>query len=230
MKLREKSKWFLSGLLVAVLISTLVTPAFAALKQKTIQVYNGVELYVDDVKLDTCDVNGNPVDVFVYNGTTYLPVRAVSKAFGKPVQWVGTNSVYIGKHTSDKPAVWLKNLDYFTGSTLWAENNVKDNLGNIYDEVLCNSGTNTYLLNGQYSAISGTLFQRYEWRSANSTSYIKIYGDDELLYRAEMSGGQMPVDFFVDLTGVLTLKIEYRVDSIYSGTEYAGIANCGLWT
>lgn len=76
-----------------------------------------MDIYVDDARLDARDANGNPVEVFIYNGTTYLPVRAVGEAVGKAVQWESkTSSVYIGQHKSDKPAVWLDELDYFDSS------------------------------------------------------------------------------------------------------------------
>lgn len=35
------------------------------------------------------DVNGNPVDVFVYKGTTYAPLRALAEAYGLEVSYDG---------------------------------------------------------------------------------------------------------------------------------------------
>lgn len=46
---------------------------------KTINVYTGISVYVDDQEIIPTDVNGNRVDVFYYNGTTHLPARAISK-------------------------------------------------------------------------------------------------------------------------------------------------------
>ena len=105
MKRMQKAKYFLSGILCTLMLLALPEPALGALVGKTIQVYTGVNVNVDDVKIEPQDEHGNPVEVFSYNGTTYLPVRALSKAFGKPIQWDGkTLSVYVGKHSSDKPA------------------------------------------------------------------------------------------------------------------------------
>lgn len=234
MKRRQKAGWFLSGVAAAVLAASLTSPALAALAAKTIQVYTGVDIYVDDVKLEPTNVNGNPVEVFVYNGTTYLPIRAVGEALGKTVQWdPKTNSAYLGKHTGEKPAVWLQDLDYFTGNKFVVHTTEKDNLGNTRQETIHNTFTNTYLLNGQYSAISGTFFQRYELRSyTRNESELLIYGDGELLYSAEMTGGVQPIDFYVDLTGVLELKIVFRDPSGYD-TSYrsvSGLDDVGLWT
>ena len=231
MKRRQKAAWFLSGVAATVLAVSLTSPALAALAAKTIQVYTGVDVYVDDMKLEPTDANGNPVEVFVYNGTTYLPVRAVSEAVGKTVQWEPeSNSVYLGKHTGEKPAVWLQDLDYFTGRTLKVEPTDKDNLGNTRQEVITISGfDNTYLLNGQYSAISGTFFQRYKYRSNNATSSLYIYGDGELLYSAEITGGVKPIDFYVDLTGVLELRICFdpKVNTV---DPHSALDDLGLWT
>lgn len=242
MKHTQKARWFLSGLLTAALAANLFSPALAALSGKMIEIYTGVNIYVDDVKLDPKDVNGNPVEAFVYNGTTYLPVRAVGEAVGKTVQWEGkTNSVYLGKHTGETPAVWLKDLDYFTGSNFITLSSDKDNLGQartncIIGKSYMASGTsddywnNTYRLNGQYRIITGTLYQRYDHRSYESKGSVKIYGDGNLLYEAEMSKGIDPIDFSVDIQGVLELRIEYRAKGNPTLSVGTAIADCGLWT
>lgn len=238
-RLLDKFPSFLAGVMAAILVGNVAAPALAALVGKTIQVYTGVDIYVDDVKLRPVDANGNPVEVFVYNGTTYLPVRAVGEAVGKVVQWEGkTNSVYLGKHTGEKPAVWLEDLEYFNEKIdgyFRQENDLKDNLGNSYAHVVVTGGTvcREYMTNGQYSAISGTLFQTEAGRSpaGADNSKIEIYGDGELLYSAEVERGSMPIDFYVDLTGVLKLEVSvYTRQNGYTSDYYGALANLGLWT
>lgn len=240
MKLQWKG--FLAGVLLTALVCALASPTLAALAGKTIEVFTGVNVYVNDQLIQPKDANGNPVEVFVHNGTTYLPIRAIGNALGLPVQWEGkTNSAYVGKHQGDKPAVWLKDLDYFMGKN-WVIYDGKNNLGEITNNAFTSSDRfyynggfeNTYLINGQYSAISGTLFQTYEKRSNTSfDSKLEIYGDGELLYSATMKGGVKPLDFYVSLTGVLELKVIFN--GSYSGGgfsgsgTYAAIADCGLW-
>lgn len=181
----QKAKYFLSGILCTLMLLALTEPALGALVGKTIQVYTGVNVYVDDVKIEPQDEHGNPVEVFSYNGTTYLPVRALSKAFGKPIQWEGkTLSVYVGKHSSDKPAVWLENLDYFDSDGYKhlekTKREMKDNLGNTYEHSLYsyNDSYTVYKLNGQYSAISGIFFKTYNYRSDDRTASLKIYSQE----------------------------------------------------
>lgn len=81
---------------MALLIGALL-PATAASSKKTISVTTGVPIYVDGVEMKPTDANGNPVETFLYNDTTYVPLRAVSQYLGKAVKWDGnTRSVYIG--------------------------------------------------------------------------------------------------------------------------------------
>ena len=49
--------------------------------------YMGITLNIDNVNIVPKDVNGNVVEPFTIKGTTYLPVRAVSEALGKKVNW-----------------------------------------------------------------------------------------------------------------------------------------------
>ena len=192
-----------------------------------------MDVYVDDVKLNLKDANGNPVEAFVYNGTTYLPVRAVGEAVGKVVQWEpSTSSVYLGKHDSATPAVWLKDLDYFTGEEWHEVATAKDNLGNVHTNVIFarygETRDNTYKIDGQYSQITGCFFQMYEARSNSRATYLEIYGDHQLLYSAEMNGGIEPIHFDVNISGILELEIKYYGKTY--GNDNAMIGECGLWT
>ena len=59
--------------------------------EKIDAVYNDIKIVADG---NTVSTDAEP---FIYNGTTYLPVRAISEALGKEVNWdAQTNTVYIG--------------------------------------------------------------------------------------------------------------------------------------
>ena len=84
-----------AGLLGAALVMSM--PFASALTQKNITVGRGVTIYVDDRKINPGDANGNPVEPMLYNGTTYLPIRAVSATLNVPIAWDGTTpSAYLG--------------------------------------------------------------------------------------------------------------------------------------
>lgn len=241
MKHKQKTAWFLSVILAAVLMNSLLSPALA-LFTKTIQVQSGFNFYVDDKKLTPKDSNGNPIEAFLYNGTTYLPVRAVSEALDIPIQWDGsTQSVYVGKHTGDKPAVWVGDLDYFTKSGGWNfSGTTKDNLGveHAHSVVLTNDGSNsaftnsgsvTYKLNGQYSYLTGLFYQLYDERSSNNETTLTIYADGESVWKASVTAGKDPVEINVNVQGVKELKIGVYNDGYWSFNYYAAIGELGLW-
>ena len=77
----------------------LVAPGFAASFKKNIEVsYNDIQIVVNGIRIVPRDVNGTIVEPFIYNGTTYLPVRAVSEALGNAVEWDPTTyTVYVSE-------------------------------------------------------------------------------------------------------------------------------------
>jgi hypothetical protein len=67
-----------------------------ALMEQTISQSFLVEIYAGGRVFQPKDAGGNRVDPFIYNGTTYLPVRGVATLFGLKIDWDGdTGSVYI---------------------------------------------------------------------------------------------------------------------------------------
>jgi len=57
-----------------------------------------IKIYVDNEEQTLYDANGTEVKPIAKNGTTYVPLRGVSKALGYPVEWEGsTKSIYVWK-------------------------------------------------------------------------------------------------------------------------------------
>lgn len=106
----------LQGLIAGVLIGTMLISGMVFAKQisETAELfYNNIKIYIDGSEIVPKDANGNIVEPFTMNGTTYLPVRAISNAFGKDVEWEGaTQSVYIGKKDQTKPDNYLDRIQY----------------------------------------------------------------------------------------------------------------------
>lgn len=85
--------------------------AFAASNTENIKAVlnRGITVKMNTVVQNLKDTNGNPVYPITYNGTTYLPVRAVSDLVGLPVNWdAATNTVNLG--TNDKQPVAVTSL------------------------------------------------------------------------------------------------------------------------
>lgn len=94
---REKVKGFISGVLTTMLVVALAVTAFAKTGtiQKTLE-YKNISVTLDGKKLDLKDVKGNSVEPFMFDGTNYLPVRAIAEALGLNVSWdSGTNTVVL---------------------------------------------------------------------------------------------------------------------------------------
>ena len=232
MKRKQKMTWYIFGMLSAILAVNLLSPALAA-AGKMVEIYTGVSIYIDDVKLDPKDANGNPVEVFICNGTTYVPLRAVSEAFGKPAQWDGrTSSAYIGKHSSDTPAAYLSQMDYFTQRGTWSfETERKDNIGVNHTHTISGSNFNDYIiyrLNGQYQRLTATFFQRYGSRNSTYSKTLIISGDGRELWQGTMSGGIEPLTIDIDITGVLELKFEYVNNN--ARADSSALGEVALWT
>ena len=101
----SKKSRILSISLAAALTATVVVPAAADLVPKDIKVHTGLNVFVDGDKLEPTNVSGTPVDVYLENGTTYLPIRATSKALGAQIGYDGENyGVYVDTLPVDEKA------------------------------------------------------------------------------------------------------------------------------
>lgn len=223
---KDMLKGYVVGALSTLLVAGVAVPAVA----QNIDVMRGVKIFVDDMQL-------YGAEGFIYDGTTYLPVRKISEALDKPVAWDGkTKSVYIGKHESSTPAVMLADMEccYEEDYGFRKGSSIKDNRGNSYHDAIRlvnsgfggNEGVEEYEINGKYGKMKGRL--TLESKSSLKSSWMKIYGDGKLLYTSpDMKGGATPVDFEVDLTGVLTLRIEGHRENGNSPALY--LVNTGLY-
>lgn len=83
---------FLAGMLTTAILMSLVVGVFAA-SGLTITVDPTVKIQVNGSEFKPKDVNGKDVMTFVYNGTTYAPVRAMAEAFGLEVGYDSTKKM-----------------------------------------------------------------------------------------------------------------------------------------
>ncbi len=63
--------------------------------------YANIQIMINGTKIQPKDANGNTVEPFIVDGTTYLPIRAVGEALGKEVSWDSeTNTVSLNDPTA----------------------------------------------------------------------------------------------------------------------------------
>lgn len=98
-------KSFVSGCIVTAAVVGLAGSAAATVGQKTVALdYNDIKVTLDGKQVTLVDSNGQAVEPFAIDGTTYLPVRAVSDALGLEVGWDGaTSTVILNTPTAEKP-------------------------------------------------------------------------------------------------------------------------------
>lgn len=154
------------GLVAGMLMGAMLTSGMAFSKQisETAQLfYNNIKIYIDGGEIVPKDANGNIVEPFTMNGTTYLPVRAISNVFGKDVEWDGaTQSIYIGEKDHTKPDNYLDRIQYtyFGERKAWS---------NIYRN-------NFYRINGRISDYNDKIYTNgmlfYVVRGNSGENYV----------------------------------------------------------
>lgn len=232
----------LKGFVVGVVLTSLVIGAIPTMAEKVTKtaelLYNNIKVVIDGKQADLKDAQGNTVEPFIIDGTTYLPVRAVSNALNKAVSWDGaTQTVYLGENKEiEQPSVWLKDLETFTGRVETESVDTVDFGGSEYNNVLTsNTGElyqnylypykyasvsnvedadPSYLLNYKYSRFKGTFYLAKGNKDYTDCNRVVIYGDDKVIYTTEgITSGDKPIDFDIDVSNVGTLKIVYQIDN-----------------
>jgi len=100
----KKFRSFVAGMLTMLVIVSLAGTALATTGkvQKELE-YRNISVTLDGEKLDLRDAKGNAVEPFMFDGTNYLPVRALAESLGLTVSWDGsTNTVVLTSDKSDK--------------------------------------------------------------------------------------------------------------------------------
>ena len=90
---KNKLRFSILGVTCCILLAAV---SFASSNRDVTVSYGGIKIYLNGIEQTAKDVNGKVVEPLVYEGTTYVPVRAVSQWYGKTVTWQNsTNSIFI---------------------------------------------------------------------------------------------------------------------------------------
>ena len=223
--LKNTLKGYLIGALSTVMLLGCV--AYAASNTKTIEAfYNNIKIYVDGVKINPKDANGKTVEPFIYNGTTYLPVRGIAQAMGAQVEWDGkTNSVKIFKE-SQQDLQYLLDVcppyDTYDCKTYiplegksFSMAGVSYGNGLYFNEMFA-GGYALFNLNGKYKEITCTIGHT---KSGNKDKTVRFIVDGKLVKEVKLEKECMPKTVTVPLNYGLQLKI-------FGNNNYAvGIGN-----
>lgn len=90
---RMIQKRLTAALLAVMMVLSLSGTALAAGTQQTLNAtFRDIQIEVQGKTISPKDADGNPVEPFIVDGTTYLPIRAVGEALGLHVSWDGSTS------------------------------------------------------------------------------------------------------------------------------------------
>jgi hypothetical protein len=231
-------KGFIVGTLAMLLLLSGIT-VFAATRTETINVtFRGIRIIVDGVPTTPRDGAGNVVEPFIWEGTTYLPLRAIANALGQDVSWDGnTSTVYIGErpHASTPTPVpqrerqSLNDVSPFTNRSHTGNDRIWHSFSVVMDGTTYNNALNfrtnpwhqgrnaitkysDHNLNEQFQVFSGEIGRVVGYAPNRALNVVgvtmNIIGDGKLLYSQEIFGADPPTPFSVNVRGVSQMKIQ----------------------
>ena len=205
-------KGFAAGILVMILLTPIILTANPAGEVVMRELHYGVNVVVNGRPLQTEGID-RP---FILDGRTFLPVSTIAQALNVPANWDGaTRTVYIGG-APGQTARPLFEIISTTGSSNFTVGSHAMS-GTQYNSVISTNTHNSnnpwtagwgeFNLNGQFSAISGSVGRI---NNGTAASTIRFIGDGRELATFNIDGTVVPRDISVDVSGVLVLRIEFN--------------------
>lgn len=214
-----RTKDVLFGMVLGLLLVAMAVPALAA-GVKTIEAnYMDIKLVVDGVPVTPKDASGKAVEPFVYEGTTYLPVRAVGEALGKDVKWDGeTKTVYVGEipgkinYLVDVcPPYEKRNYkEYHSAKAEFFKMGGKEYSNGFRLE---RGGYALINLDGKYSNL--TFMAGHVDETAMCDCTLEVYLDGEFSQSIELKAEDSVKSFSIPLKNALTVKFALKNSSNY---------------
>lgn len=227
-------KGFILGVASALLV-TGATVAYAANSAK-------IEVYFENLRYMFDGVEKKPTDAkgFIYDGTTYVPLRFVSEALGKEVNWEDeTKTIWVGRQPprpvkltdlsvsgQDEAAGSLatngwSSAGFNTAAEATFTINGKTYRNGIglylhdapYPPYIRTGGNAAYHLAGKYTRLTGFIGAGHSTLDDTAQGTLTLVGDGkELLTITGILAGHDPKKVDVDLTGVQELTVHFQSD------------------
>lgn len=221
MKRKERTKGIVIGmLLMLLLVSSVSVFATGQVSKKLDVLYNNIKLVIDGKPVEFGkDSVGAKIEPFIYNGTTYLPVRAVGEAMGKKVGWDGkSQTVYLGEMPGDTgylteilSAFESKNITTFKLNQPTKIQIAGKEFNTGYGKYDYNVSILRFNLDSKYKELNFS-YGPYKYFT-DSDGTMNIYLDDSLSHSINVAQGDGIKDIKIDVTGVNQLRIELEYAS-----------------
>lgn len=93
--MKQRLQGLVTGIAIGAICTSGAVFAKTAIENITVS-YDNIKVYKDNVLCELKDSNGSVIEPFIYNGTTYMPVRGTAKLADMDVTWDGASkSVYL---------------------------------------------------------------------------------------------------------------------------------------
>lgn len=208
-------KSFVFGACAALTVAGTVT----ALAENIDVTMGGIKIFWDGIERTLTDAKGKKVEPMIYQGTTYVPLRAVSKLMEKDVAWdQEQRSVYIGK----KPTMRTIPLgDMEQNINLGSSYFHRDYMFNLkHEEITCDACISldysnreiVYVLDKKYGMFTGKMVMPYNQIGDNDEATITFYsvkndGTENEIRSFYLKQTEEPVRFEIDVTDLDNLKV-----------------------
>lgn len=194
--------------------------------------YNNLTVYIDGQRLDT------PVEPFIYEGHTMVPLRALGEAMGKSVAWEAESGrIIIGEApVSQAPPAKLTDLtvlrnvgDFYEKSGGFVITKQRYENGIAADLDKGSRAEFIVELAGKYQELTGFVGVDDSTQDSSGAFYLTISGDGRVLYGpTKVLPGQYPIKMKLGVEKMETVK--FNVEWVQGGVgDYtpvlAAIAN-----
>ena len=216
--MNKQFQGFIAGVLATIILFS--GALYAKSRVERIEVsYNNIQVYKDNVLQSLKDAQGNSIEPFVYQGTTYVPLRAAAELAGMQVRWDGASkSIYLtgGQNQSSQPAAKVQLLD------VCRPQEGKD--FNIHEEGISLNGQQFskgfsltsfvgytfFNLNKQYTQLEASIgINEWRRRDPDDRATIHFYLDRKLVYSLEIkSTDTQPHKITIPLNNASNLEIK----------------------
>lgn len=233
--MKERVQGLVAGIVIGAVCASGVV--FAKNATEHIEVtYDNIKVYKDNVLCELKDSNGSVIEPFIYNGTTYMPVRGTANLADMQVTWDGANkSVYLWDEIIADNTYFIEvcppyethNYNpYHTCEVFSAADTKSFLMGGVkYTNGLTLAGagsSNTYALfnlNGKYSSITMTIAPV---DGNDDPSGIAFIVDGNNVAEYIVNAGDYPKEISIPLNYGLQLKI---VTITGAGGDATGLGN-----
>ena len=222
-------KSFMLGALAATMVTTTAVPAAASSLKKINVAMGGIKVYVDGNLKVLKDAKGNTIEPLIYDGSTYLPLRAcVGLLSDKEVAWDGnTESVYIGKKpNAGQQSIPIDKLKVYSGTEPRTGESAYYKV--FKEEFRCFNkfvewDVATYKLDSKYSRLHGSLVasdnENYgTYRVGLEVYSINRYGEETLIDSYEVRHGDDPIEVSTNISGCDFIKIKMKNGTFFDVT------------